>query len=179
MRRIEFIISDLFGYSSQTYFNWKKEIEKRPILKMIEKYFTKQELEEFLETGQIGKYEKIKSLDFQKNKILDNFFYEYYSRKPINRDFSDNIFPKFEKYVEIEVEKRREKLKENGNQKTISKIKYFNKYDFFEFLLKMEINEAQKIEIIQTISDFKEIEFFIIIDNYVEYLTLNKSSSRI
>ena len=69
MRRIEFIISDLFGYSAQTYFNWKKEIEKRPILKMIEKYFTKEELEEFLETGQIQKMENLNEYFLKKESL--------------------------------------------------------------------------------------------------------------
>jgi hypothetical protein len=57
MRRIEFIMSDLFKYSPQTYFNHKKE--KRPILELLEKYFGKEDIEEFLNTGKIQKFENI------------------------------------------------------------------------------------------------------------------------
>lgn len=164
------LICKILHIGKTTYYKYLKD--NVPIVLFLNS-LKKEELEEFLETGQIEKFEKIKNFDLQKNKILDNFFYEYYSRKPINRNFSNDIFPKFEKYVEIEVEKRREKLNENVNTKTISKIKYFNKYDFFEFLLKMEIEEAQKIDIIQTISELKEIEFFLIMSEFENFLNKN------
>ena len=61
--RIEILMSKLFGYSPQTYFNWKKESDKRPIINLLDKYFKKEELEEFLETGKIDKFENIENLD--------------------------------------------------------------------------------------------------------------------
>lgn len=48
-------ILSLFKYSRGTYYSWKKE--KRPIIKLIEKYFTKEDLKEFISTGQISKLE--------------------------------------------------------------------------------------------------------------------------
>ncbi len=72
MRRIEFIMSDLFKYSPQTYFNHKKE--KRPILELLEKYFTKDDIEEFLGTGKIQKFENI---TFIVNKYLSQLQITY------------------------------------------------------------------------------------------------------
>lgn len=55
--RDEDIYKKLFGFaSSNTYYQWKKD-EKRKIICFLEKYFTKNELIEYLETGQIAKQE--------------------------------------------------------------------------------------------------------------------------
>lgn len=78
--RIEILMSKLFGYSSQTYFNWKKESDKRPIINLLEKYFTKEELEEFLDSSRIARLEIYPNLDIIVNeirnkirKVLQNF----------------------------------------------------------------------------------------------------------
>lgn len=58
--RIEQLMSKLFGFSTQTYFNWKKDSKtKRPIISLLEKYFSKDDLQEFLDTGKVAKYEKM------------------------------------------------------------------------------------------------------------------------
>lgn len=57
--RIEQLMSKLFGFSTQTYFNWKKELEKRPILSLVEQYITKTEILEYLESGKIERLEKL------------------------------------------------------------------------------------------------------------------------
>ncbi len=81
--REEEIYSILFGFGSNTtFYNWKKD-PKRKIIKFIEKYFTKKELEEFLETGKIDKFEGLKAtnnfLASYKNKYF-NFLHEKMSR---------------------------------------------------------------------------------------------------
>lgn len=48
-------ISLLFQTTRQTVYNWKRE--QRPIITLITKYFTKGELEEFLNTGHIARLE--------------------------------------------------------------------------------------------------------------------------
>lgn len=55
--RIEQLMSKLFGFSTQTYFNWKKE--QRPILTLLAQYIPKNDLEEFLETGKVSKFEMV------------------------------------------------------------------------------------------------------------------------
>lgn len=49
--RYEKIVTLLMCFSRNTFFVWKRE--KRPIVSLLEKYHTKEELEEFLETGKI------------------------------------------------------------------------------------------------------------------------------
>ncbi|QKF80722.1 hypothetical protein [Halarcobacter ebronensis] len=66
---MEKVILDLFKYSRGTYYTWKRE--KRPIIKLIEKYFTESYLQEFLETGNIAVFEL---LDFAENKLSKNLF---------------------------------------------------------------------------------------------------------
>jgi len=51
-------ICKLLGISTASYYRWKEE---RPIISLLEKYFTKEELEEFLETGEITSFSKIHS----------------------------------------------------------------------------------------------------------------------
>ena len=55
------LISKLFGFSIPTYYNWKRE--KRPVLDLIEKYFSKDDLKEFLKCGSISKIERLKELE--------------------------------------------------------------------------------------------------------------------
>ncbi|WP_323585420.1 hypothetical protein [Aliarcobacter butzleri] len=54
------ILSQLLGNSLKTISNWKRE--KRLIITLLEKYHTKDELQEFLETGKIQKQELVKDL---------------------------------------------------------------------------------------------------------------------
>ncbi|MFA6138229.1 MAG: hypothetical protein WC667_09095 [Sulfurimonas sp.] len=60
------LIGELLLFKSpNTYYKWKKE--NRPIIALLETYFTKEDLEEFLETGKIGKFEEINRIeDFKK-----------------------------------------------------------------------------------------------------------------
>lgn len=103
---MEKVILDLFKYSRGTYYTWKRE--KRPIIKLIEKYFTKSYLQEFLETGNIAVFEL---LDFAENKLSKNlfefiesilslsdsnikYFYEFLVEQLKNKDlfsFDDNV----------------------------------------------------------------------------------------
>lgn len=50
-------ISKLFDFANSTVYKWKKE--NRPIVNLIEKYFEDADIEEFLETGEIKKFDKI------------------------------------------------------------------------------------------------------------------------
>lgn len=54
-------ISKLFDFANSTVYKWKKE--KRLILDLIDKYFTDEDIEEFLKTGKISKLEEISDLE--------------------------------------------------------------------------------------------------------------------
>lgn len=67
-------MSKLFDFNSSTYYRWKKE--HRPIITLLEKYFTKEDLEEFLESGKIKKLEKT---DFLKQHVIEKNRIKYLS----------------------------------------------------------------------------------------------------
>jgi len=48
-------MAGLFSTAEGTFYKWKRE--QRPIISLLEKYFTKEDLEEFLETGAVARYE--------------------------------------------------------------------------------------------------------------------------
>lgn len=50
-------MAELFSTAEGTYYKWKKE--QRPIIALLEKYFTREELEEFILTGKISSFEMI------------------------------------------------------------------------------------------------------------------------
>ncbi|MFA5501653.1 MAG: hypothetical protein WC253_03340 [Sulfurovaceae bacterium] len=53
------LLIQIFNITRQTWNNWKKE--NRLIVTLIEKYFTKEDLEEFLQTGKITKFDNYKT----------------------------------------------------------------------------------------------------------------------
>ncbi len=93
------IMSKLFGFSAPTYFRWKKE--KRSIINLIDNYFTKEELIEFIHSGVVKKYELTKNMDFEeisnlvhKNDSIKNTrlfeIIDFLKRISI-KDFRDNF----------------------------------------------------------------------------------------
>lgn len=63
-------ISKLVGNSERTIFTWKKE--NRLIIKLIEKYFTKEDLVQFIHTGNISRYDLI---NVYSQKQFDEYFF--------------------------------------------------------------------------------------------------------
>ncbi len=55
-------IKKVLDIADKTYYNWKKE--NRPIISLLEKYFTKEDLEEFLSTNKIAKYDVVNTSIF-------------------------------------------------------------------------------------------------------------------
>ncbi len=71
--KVEEIYMKLFNFSRPTYYKWKRENVK--VIQLLEKYFSKEELEEFLETGEITKLENISPHDYVSEKYLIDFAY--------------------------------------------------------------------------------------------------------
>ncbi|RXJ98943.1 hypothetical protein CRV02_12900 [Arcobacter sp. CECT 8989] len=61
------LISNLLGISEKSYYRWK---ETRVIFKLLEKYFSENEIKEFLETGKIRKLEVIKGFNVDELESL-------------------------------------------------------------------------------------------------------------
>ncbi len=65
-------ITKLFSFTRQTWAKWKDE--NRQITKLLQLYFSDEELNEFLETGKIRKFELIKNLTTKElEKKLNNY----------------------------------------------------------------------------------------------------------
>jgi hypothetical protein len=64
-------MENLFQFTRQSWNNWK--IEQRPIVSLLEKYFTNEEIEEFLTSQKMAKLEAIKGINVEDiNFILEN-----------------------------------------------------------------------------------------------------------
>ena len=91
--KIEILMSKLFGFSPQTYFNWKKDQDKRPIIKLLSQYFSKEDLEEFLKTSKVMKLEWQK-LGYQTFYMLQKSFFDkiaYLYENELDLEYSDNL----------------------------------------------------------------------------------------
>lgn len=71
--KTEDIYMELFGFSRPTYYKWKRE--KVKVIQLLEKYFTSEDLEEFLETGSIRRFEADKYKSFADPILLDHAYY--------------------------------------------------------------------------------------------------------
>lgn len=86
------IIESLYGFSEGTYYNWKKE--QRLILQLIDKYFSEDEVVEFIKTGKIKKFDMFRNLskeeveDMSASKdllpLLDDFAHYSLNKKLID-----------------------------------------------------------------------------------------------
>lgn len=61
------IICKVMGISQASYYRWKQE---RPVINLLEKYCTEEDLEEFLLSGRISKFES----KFADNEEMEEFF---------------------------------------------------------------------------------------------------------
>ncbi len=66
-------IKKILDIKERTLYNWRKE--QKPIVLLLEKYFTGDEIEEFLETGSIRKFEAEKYKSYVSPALLDHAFY--------------------------------------------------------------------------------------------------------
>jgi hypothetical protein len=129
-------ICKLLGISSASYYRWKEE---RPIITLLEKYFSDQDLEEFLETGKISKLESKNLDDDFKHIILDDHMLHSAAYKldslsagtfkmlEILRDALGDIDPKDESFT-----------LDNSKQRLIDRIYAVEKNSIFKTKAKKE-----------------------------------------
>jgi len=72
-------IVQMLGNTEKSYYRWKEE--RRPIIAFLERYFTKEDLEEFLKTGIMSKLENTEDnqmsymiLEYVKYNLKDKLF---------------------------------------------------------------------------------------------------------
>lgn len=67
----EDIYSKILDCSVSGFYKWKKQ--NRLIIKLLEKYFTQKDLEEFIDTGSVTKLEALEGLSIEDVQfVLDN-----------------------------------------------------------------------------------------------------------
>lgn len=151
---IDAVLSQLFEYSKPTYFRWKKE--QRPIISLIDKYFTKEDLEEFLQSGKIKRFEdfnKYSSIIQSLSNTINNF--DYYQKNILYamceqflQDNNNNISSyNFKRYFTV-----------NGFSDLIDQVSYFpdqKKETFYQELLGKKI--GMDVKILQAYNVFEEI----------------------
>ncbi|MDN5125548.1 hypothetical protein PJV95_04725 [Aliarcobacter butzleri] len=168
------IYMNLFDVSINTYYNWKKE--NRPIINLLDKYFSKEDLEEFLKTGEISKLEKVKNTNNQIDNIndllIDNA--KYTVKEKLYKVFESSMLEKIYTYLSKKILIRvLDKLSIKNNEYPINLSK--------EYLLSeirnsdIKVYETYKLPVLVKIieENLSNIECFVLI-NYYEELFINK-----
>ncbi len=70
--KTEDIFCQLFGFSKNTYYSWKRE--KKPIIELLNKYFTKDELLEYVETDKIANMKLLEDFKEKEAEHINDFF---------------------------------------------------------------------------------------------------------
>jgi len=158
----------MLGVSKNSYWNYKKQ--QRPIILFLEKYFTEDDLEEFLTTGKMTKLEKKEDsyltfmlIDYVKYNLkekLNNLLLKPGVFKWLENIIPKNIFLKILKEIsedpKIEVEKYRSK------EYLIQKIESYKV---------ASINNSNKKQLIGIIkNNLSNIECYVLIKYAEEFL---------
>lgn len=67
------VICQILGIARRTYFHWQKSDDKAYGIKLFNKYFTQEELEEFIKTGSIKKQEMVKNISVEELELFNDF----------------------------------------------------------------------------------------------------------
>jgi hypothetical protein len=78
------LISSLLGISEKSFYRWK---ESRAIFKLLEKYFTDEDIEEFFRTGKIKRFEEFEDLKTLYTIAIKEYFCFSEKRKPKTRNY--------------------------------------------------------------------------------------------
>ncbi|NOQ32116.1 MAG: hypothetical protein GQ570_13450 [Helicobacteraceae bacterium] len=139
-------IKKLLQISDVSYYRWRKE---RQIFDLLETYFVKEELEEFLKSGKIEKFDLIKDVD--KDTL----------KKQLQLSSTNEIDPSLEEYIVINL-KRFHKL---------DRGKLFNLFfPSSEFITR----NLKKIETIINLNDLSISNARIKFNEFLTKATLNK-----
>ncbi|OHE08940.1 MAG: hypothetical protein A2513_02850 [Sulfurimonas sp. RIFOXYD12_FULL_33_39] len=143
-------ISNLLLFTPQGVNKWKKE--KRPIIFLLEKYFSKEDIEEFLQTGAIMRYETPNtSLEF-----LESFKSKYFNFIHVKMRFINSLseyqLDFYFSYLFF--------IKVNHNQFSIHDHPFYSSLSRFALDNKQDTsrNDKDSLHIVYDIIDFLENE---------------------
>ena len=142
--KLEEIYMELFNFSRPTYYKWKRENIK--VIKLLEKYFSKEDLEEYLETGKVSRYENVDNLD---SDLLERHI-AYELKHKLYLDTQSSFFKWFEHIagtgvMDKVIQEIREEsyTRRDAKQKILERIKTMELTGFFnKFIAKGRKNVA-------------------------------------
>jgi len=175
------VIKQLLQISDVSYYRWRKE---RPIFDLLESYFTKDELEEFLKTGKIEKMELIKNLTLDSlqnqvekspNKVFEDAMEDYivinikrFYKMDRNKFF--NLFFPSPEFITRH-------LKQLETIITLNDLTIENaRQKFIEFIQKVPLNkfldsEKKREKILQEIDlEYADIELYVILKHRRKFI---------
>ena len=129
-------ITKILDIADRTYYNWKSE--GRPIISLLEKYFSSEDLEEYLQTGSISRLEKLDNLD---SELLERHI-AYELKHKLYLDTQSSFFKWFEHIAGTGVmDKVIQEIREESytrrdtKQKILDRIKTMEMTGFFNKLI--------------------------------------------
>ena len=140
-------IAELIDNNDKTIYRWKKE--GRPIVFFFEKYFTKEDIEEFLKSGKIEKLDSLAKLDSFFNSFSLEIEKKITEKLKITGD--NYSFYDFDAYVSLFFLKKEYRDLDDIQLKILKYISDDNK-----------LSQNQKISYMAAISVLNKIEFYII-----------------
>ena len=158
-------ICKILGIARRTYFHWQKSEDKNYAINLLNKYFKKEELEEFIVNEKIDKFEKLNFLYEQvihkNSKIyLDSFTTNFnYSKLST----SHSIFIDFYFYLLFKLKENNNLFKEQFNNllNTLLHDYLMNKYiktisdeENMKKLIEKKLKELEELEDIYIASNF-------------------------
>lgn len=80
----------ILGNSKKTVYRWKEE--KRPIIALLEKYFTEKDLEEFITTYSIARMDTLRNIELKLNSNIPTILELFNELFCIRKNISDVVF---------------------------------------------------------------------------------------
>lgn len=174
-------ICNILGIARRTYFHWQKSSDKAYAINLFNKYFTKEDLQEFIETGKISRIENNKDQELLNNeasKIYNHFISSLYQKDKsllklllmvinnanensinLNLNFIDLVFEaEGEKKDKIHLIKEFSKISQNSNILFFYSIKFMIQKRFENILYTFSENKK--------VSEGEELSFII---NYMQF----------
>ncbi len=151
------VASKILDCTLASYYNWDNQ--NRPIIKLLEKYFSKKDLEEFIEFGNITRLDKFDKYIKEKNKIVDKYLEYFNNEYKSFIDYNDEIIDIFIKTLVDYDDKNSFFIQFHSNILKVKDNYLQNKISFVlkDMIEKNIINILEEIIDILVTTDFKII----------------------
>ena len=166
--KLEEIYMELFEFSRPTYYKWKRENIK--VIKLLEKYFSKEDLEEFLKTETIRKLETDKFKNY-----VDPLFIEYVKfdlPSKMDRIKGEGLITRLNRLIPINILTTiLEEIKEDEDielHQDKSKKFLIDRIKGYAASFEKKASQKQLIDLID--KNFSNIECYVLIKYYDEIL---------